>query len=115
MGDLSRNFDSSEFRCGHCGRLVGPDAGLVTVLQRLRDELGKPLRIVSGYRCRQHNRAVGGAVFSQHLHGRAADIPRGLVTVNMARRAGAVGIGLRAGWVIHVDMTPGRKTFTFVE
>ena len=37
-------------------------------LQRLRTTLGAPLRITSGHRCERHNRSVGGAPNSMHLH-----------------------------------------------
>lgn len=43
-------------------------------LQRFRDTVNKPIRINSGYRSPEHNAKVGGAVNSQHLFGRAADI-----------------------------------------
>ena len=43
------------------------------VLQPLRDRFG-PIRITSGYRCPELNRAVGGVKNSQHLRGEAADI-----------------------------------------
>lgn len=42
-------------------------------LQPLRDKIGKPIIISSGYRCAQVNRIVGGASNSQHLSGKAAD------------------------------------------
>ena len=44
------------------------------VLQPLRDYLGKPVVISSGYRSEDVNRAVGGVKGSQHLKGEAADI-----------------------------------------
>ena len=44
------------------------------VLQPLRDYLGSPLIINSGYRCPELNDAVGGVKNSQHLRGEAADI-----------------------------------------
>lgn len=103
MGDLSLNFSRSEFKCDHCGRLVGPSVELVNVLQRIRTNLGAPVRVVSGYRCRARNLAVGGKAYSHHLTGEAADIPRGLIHAPSARVAGAKGIGVRDGWVIHVD------------
>jgi uncharacterized protein YcbK (DUF882 family) len=115
VGDLSKNFSRSEFACGDCGRADVVDEHLVEVLQRLRDELGRPLRIISGYRCARYNRVVGGIRFSQHLFGCAADIPRGLVTRDMAKRAGVHGAGVREGWVIHVDVQPGRRFYTFAE
>lgn len=44
------------------------------VLQPLRDMVGVPLTITSGYRSPRLNKAVGGAATSQHLAGEAADI-----------------------------------------
>ena len=44
------------------------------VLQPLRDFLGKPVVISSGYRCPELNKAVGGVRNSQHMKGEAADI-----------------------------------------
>ena len=43
-------------------------------LQPLRDKLGKPIHINSGYRCEALNKAVGGAVGSYHTLGMAVDI-----------------------------------------
>ena len=44
------------------------------VLEPLRSAMNEPIRISSGYRCEQLNRAVGGVSNSQHLKGQAADI-----------------------------------------
>ena len=44
------------------------------VLQPLRDHLGKPVVVSSGYRCKDLNKKVGGVENSQHLKGEAADI-----------------------------------------
>lgn len=44
------------------------------VLQPLRDYVGGPVSINSGYRSKALNRLVGGAKTSQHLVGEAADI-----------------------------------------
>ena len=44
------------------------------VLQPLRDYLGAPIHINSGYRCKALNEALGGVKGSQHLSGQAADI-----------------------------------------
>jgi uncharacterized protein YcbK (DUF882 family) len=43
-------------------------------LQVLRDEIGKPIRIISGYRSPKYNRRIGGARRSQHMVAKAADI-----------------------------------------
>ena len=44
------------------------------VLQPLRDYLGEPVVISSGYRCPSLNFTIGGANNSQHMKGEAADI-----------------------------------------
>ena len=44
------------------------------VLQPLRDHLGRPVVVSSGYRCKDLNKKVGGVENSQHLKGEAADI-----------------------------------------
>ena len=74
MGDLSPNFSRSEFACG-CG--CGFDAvseDLVTRLQILRNELGTPIKVISGCRCPTRNAYVGGKQDSEHLRGEGADI-----------------------------------------
>ena len=43
------------------------------VLQPLRDKLGKPMVITSGFRSVKVNELVGGVDNSQHLYGQAAD------------------------------------------
>lgn len=108
MGDITKNFDRREFVCGHCGRLDALEKNFVRKLQRLRDIVGRPLVIVSGYRCPEGNASVGGSKYSQHIWGRAADIPRGYATVAQCKAAGFSGIGVRGGQVVHVDTTPAR-------
>lgn len=44
------------------------------VLQPLRDKLGKPITITSGFRSAKVNQLVGGVGNSQHLYGQAADM-----------------------------------------
>lgn len=44
------------------------------LLEPLREYLGKPIIITSGYRCEKLNRKVGGSSSSQHLYGQAVDI-----------------------------------------
>lgn len=115
MGDLTENFSLHEFECQHCGEVVGPTARLLWVLQNVRTARGVPLRIVSGFRCSAHNRVVGGSPNSQHLGGRAADVPGGYASAWLWRDAGAIGIGVRRGLVVHVDVRPGRRAFTFAD
>lgn len=44
------------------------------VLEPVRERLGRPITVNSGYRCPIHNAAVGGVANSQHLRGEAADL-----------------------------------------
>jgi len=53
-------------------------------LELIRAEVGGPLHITSGYRTAVHNRRIGGAMYSQHLTGRAADIsPRDVTAARL--------------------------------
>lgn len=87
MGTISKDFSYRELeasqtaeRGGICNVITTAavrDAVkelVETVLQPLRDRVGHPLRINSGYRCPVLNRAVGGVATSQHVKGEAADI-----------------------------------------
>jgi uncharacterized protein YcbK (DUF882 family) len=75
MNDIrvSKNFKLKEFEC-KCCKQVKLDERLLSALQAMRDEVGKPIFINSGYRCIKHNKAVGGTAKSRHLFGDAADI-----------------------------------------
>lgn len=52
------------------------------VLDPLRKRYGKPIKVNSGYRCEQLNKAVKGAANSQHIKGLAADITAGSAEEN---------------------------------
>jgi uncharacterized protein YcbK (DUF882 family) len=47
------------------------------ILQPIRNEWGKPIKVNSGYRCKALNDKVKGSKTSQHLTGDAADITVG--------------------------------------
>ena len=107
MGDLTTHFSRAEFRDKRANAYRDPPCRLLVVLELLRAEIGRPLVIVSGYRTAATNRAVGGARESRHLLADAVDIPAGYATVAQAAAAGAVGIGSRDGWAVHLDVRPG--------
>lgn len=84
---LSKNFSLSEFESKD-GQPMPPEifknvALLARNLQILRDFIGQPIKINSGYRSPAHNKKIGGAhkivngqriETSQHVKGKAADI-----------------------------------------
>lgn len=87
MGTISKNFSYREFeksetaeRLGICNVITtfqvrdAVRALTVEILQPLRDHLGLPVFISSGFRCQKLNAAVGGSPKSQHPKGEAADI-----------------------------------------
>ncbi len=75
---LTEHFEIEEFACKdgtevpekYMKNLVK----LVANLEVIRSHLESPLYIMSGYRTPNHNKMVGGAVQSQHLFAKAADI-----------------------------------------
>ena len=83
--EMARCFRENGARCKEC-RLVQPAKQLPygieenmlalveEVLEPVRERLGKPIVVNSGFRCPIHNAAVGGVANSQHMKGEAADI-----------------------------------------
>lgn len=100
---LSPNFTVGELRSrGNGDCWVRRD--LLAALESLRAAIGRPIVVRSAYRDPNHNRAVGGARSSMHLHGLAADVDH----VSTVAEAEAVhvfsGIGDKAGMIAHVDL-----------
>lgn len=72
-------FDRSEFKCKCGGKYCNgypaePDERMVRIADKLRKNLGVPITIVSGLRCKTWNAIQGGVSNSQHMYGEAADI-----------------------------------------
>lgn len=70
---LSRHFRAREFQTGRCNIVIVSNV-LLKILDELRDKIGEPIYINSGYRTPEHNKAVGGSTLSYHMYGMAADI-----------------------------------------
>lgn len=79
-------FTLKEFERSNVANAMGIDNSIPVIFQRrieylvnnvldpLREHLGKPITITSGYRCPALNEAIGGVAVSQHMFGEAADI-----------------------------------------
>lgn len=112
MGDLSPNFNRSEFRC-QCGcGLDSVDYETLMVLEDVRGHFGTQVKITSAHRCPSHNAAVGGSAKSQHLYARAVDIqvagePASSVQAYLHQRyPGSYGIGSYSTFT-HIDTRSG--------
>ena len=73
MAQDTKNFKVSEFACKHCGENK-IDQKVLNMAQEIRDYLGVPVRVNSGYRCETHNKNVGGVKNSKHVLGKACDL-----------------------------------------
>ena len=95
MATDTKNFKVSEFTC-HCGCGANKiDQRVIDMAQTIRDALGVPVHVNSGYRCEAHNTRVGGAKKkydkngkliskgSKHMYGLAADLSCSLGAVKM--------------------------------
>ena len=75
---MTKNFTKEEFDCNDGSEMnIAIYHNIVKVanqLQILRNYIGKPITINSGYRSEEYNADVGGVKSSQHVMGRAADI-----------------------------------------
>lgn len=109
---LSDNFRVREFRCKDGSDSILISDELVKLLQDIRDHFGKPITINSAYRTAAYNKKVGGARYSQHVQGKAADIVISGVTpyevAKYAESIGAGGIGLYKSFT-HVDVRAGKS------
>lgn len=112
--NVSANFKVREFACSDGTDPVFIADELVTLLQKIRNHFGKPITINSAYRTVAHNKAVGGAVSSQHIYGTAADIVvKGVAPKTVAAYVEKLmpnkgGIGIYKNFV-HVDVREKRS------
>ncbi len=89
------------------------------VFERIRLEVGGPIRVNSAYRTREYNARVGGSRYSQHVEGRALDlaVPRKLIPreflgiiLDVARSPSSLlrGLGVYPSF-IHIDIRPSQR------
>lgn len=111
---ITRNFKVREFACKDGSDTVFINLNLVAVLQDIRDHFGKAVQVTSGYRTDAYNKKVGGATYSQHKYGGAADIyingvtPKQIYDYVNNKYPDKLGLGLYNTFV-HVDVRDGRS------
>ena len=106
---LSKNFTVKEFACSDGTDTVFISLELVNLLQKIRSHFGKAVIINSAYRTEAHNKSIGGATYSQHKYGLAADIhingvtPKEIAAYVETLMPSSGGIGIYKSFV-HVDV-----------
>lgn len=107
-------FTASEFRCKCCDRNETHHQAIIR-LDAARKAAGIPFIINSAYRCREHNREVGGSDTSSHLSGWAFDIHAessyekfNIVKGLMAAGFNRIGVGTN---FVHADADPDKPPF----
>ena len=114
---ITKNFSSDEMRC-HCGcGSDDMDQDFMEILQNIREDMNRPLKISSGVRCANHNSQVSstgstgphvpitnGTMASDILIA-GADALR---LIDIARKHGISGVGIsqrgnHAKRFIHID------------
>lgn len=113
-------FTREEFRCKCGGKYCNgypaePDERMVWIVDQLRKNLGVPVTIVSGLRCKAWNAIQGGVSNSQHMYGEAADIyAKGVSQSRVEAELDKIG-GVRYHYAIkgssnvHFDVPKGNR------
>lgn len=111
---VGQYFKVKEFACKDGSQVVFIDDYLCTVLDILRNKIGKPIIVTSGYRTPEWNAKCSGAKYSYHMRGMAADIKvNGMKAKELAEKLDEIvpdgcGIIVYNGWV-HFDVRDGKK------
>lgn len=106
---ISEHFKVKEYACKDGSQVVFIDENLRLMLEILRNKIGKPVIITSGYRTPEWNKKCGGAKYSYHMRGMAADIRvDGMTPKELAKELNKIaadecGIIVYKSWV-HFDV-----------
>lgn len=108
---LSPHFRVREFHSKHDpSDLVKVDERLLTLLENIRNHVGKPVHLNSGYRSPEYNATLKNASpRSQHCNGKAADIwvegvtPKQIADIAECHLGSSGGIGIYKTFT-HVDV-----------
>lgn len=115
---IAPNFQVKEFACNDGSDVVVIHPYIPHICQIVRNKFNMPFKPNSAYRTITHNKVEGGATKSNHIYGRAVDIPaKNGVTpkqlydyVNtLFGNWGELGI---YSWGIHVGIQDKKERFT---
>ena len=110
---LTKKFSTNEMMC-HCGcRDSEMDSDFMKILQEIREDMNRPLKISSAVRCEKHNMKVSSTGKNgPHVYRKAADIiisgADALRLIDVARKHGISGVGIsqrgeHAKRFVHID------------
>ena len=105
-------FTDDELKCQHCG-VEGIDGYFMAKIDNLREELGFPFPVTSGYRCPEHPIEARKKAPGAHTTGQAVDIGvsgnEAYMLIEAAIRDNFTGIGINQkgdSRFIHLDIIP---------
>lgn len=116
MGDISKYYSRSEIEC-KCGcGMDTMDSETLMIADLARVFCGHSITPSSGQRCLMHNESVGGSPHSQHVLGRAMDLPvkrpKALYKWLCYKFPDRYGFGLYRSFV-HVDSRKNKARWNF--
>ena len=102
-------FTELELRCSHCNK-EGMNIDFMEKIEALRERMGFPFIVTSGYRCSQHPIEIEKYTVGAHTTGRAIDVSvygeNAYKLLRGALKAGFTGIGVNQkgdSRFIHID------------
>ena len=110
---LTKNFSTNEMMC-HCGcKDSEMDSDFMKILQEIREDMNRPLKISSAVRCEKHNMKVSSTGKNgPNVYRKASDIiisgADALRLIDTARKHGISGVGIsqrgeHAKRFVHID------------
>lgn len=115
---LTTNFQVYEFGCNDGSDTIVIHPFIPIICQMVRNKFNMPFVPNCGYRTPSHNKAIGGVAYSNHIYGKAVDIPaKNGVTPKqlydfvdtLFGNWGEIGI---YSWGIHVGIQETKERFT---
>ena len=106
---MFKYFTAAELKCSHCNK-EGMNINFMKKIEALREELGFPFIVTSGYRCTKHPIEIEKYTVGAHTTGRAIDVSvygeNAYKLLRGALKAGFTGIGVNqkgGARFIHID------------